>query len=128
MPSCRRMYFATEVENRKNVRSFALASPKRSASTNGDSSARCARSVRSPRAGTGDTAGDENAVTATTTYTTTNFFTTCFSFGGAVRYSQSTTARNHMDRRRLEQIEQYVLGFFQTAGRSRIPEIGRAHV
>ena len=26
-----------------------------------------------------------------------------------------------MDRRRLEQIEQYVLGFFQTAGRSRIP-------
>jgi hypothetical protein len=26
-----------------------------------------------------------------------------------------------MDRRRLEQIEQYVLGFFQTAGRARIP-------
>lgn len=26
-----------------------------------------------------------------------------------------------MDRRRLEQIEQYVLGFFQTAGQSRIP-------
>ena len=26
-----------------------------------------------------------------------------------------------MDRRRLEQIEQYVLGFFQTAGRSRVP-------
>jgi hypothetical protein len=48
------------------------------------------------------------------------FFTTCFSFGGAVSYIQFTTRGEEMDRRRLEQIERYVLGFFQAQGRARV--------
>src|SRR3712207_1427890 len=47
-------------------------------------------------------------------------FTSCFSFGGAVSYSQSTTRGQKMDRRRLEEIEKYVLGFFQAERHTRI--------
>ena len=37
-----------------------------------------------------------------------------------MRYSQSTTPGEKVDRRRLEQIEQYVTAFFQAQGRSQI--------
>src|SRR5688572_32693644 len=39
---------------------------------------------------------------------------------GAVRYSQFTTRGKQMDRRRLQEIEKYILGFFQAEGHTRI--------
>jgi hypothetical protein len=47
-------------------------------------------------------------------------FTSCFSFGGAVSYSQFTTRGKEMDRQRLEAIEKYILSFFQAEGHTRI--------
>src|SRR5690242_21946466 len=93
------MYFATEVENTKNVRSCRSGSPERSANTNARSLAAevCVSSTK--RRGEDCRSANEpceNAGVAAKPITTcmhanSKLLTTCFSFGGSVRYNQYTT-------------------------------------